>query len=64
VFIDNTYEFRIEYVAVKELQVAHILASIGGPAAERELLLFMEDGIQVPTSKGVFSIQSTSWGLP
>jgi hypothetical protein len=64
VFIDKTHEFRIEYVAVKELRVTRILAAAGGGFSEWELFLLMEDGVQVTTSRGVFSIQSTSWGLP
>lgn len=64
VFVDRVHEYRIQFVAVEDIRVLKILVATGGGFSPWELHLVMEDGIQVTTSKGVFTIQSTSWGLP
>jgi len=64
VYIGDTHEFRIEYVAVKGIGTGQLLVADPDPSAGWYLYLHMEDGIQVTTSKGVLSIRSTDWSLP
>lgn len=63
VFIDKTHEFRIEYVAVSGIQVGRLLVATGSEW-EWMLHLYLEDGVQVTTSRGVFSTKSMDWSLP
>ncbi len=63
VFIDKTHEFRIEYVAVSGMQVGKLLVAQDSEW-EWMLHLYLEDGVQVTTSRGVFSTKSMYWSLP
>lgn len=49
IYVDKKHEYRIEYVAVKELYVVN---QIGAGSCWWTLALQMEDGIKLPTSNG------------